>query len=133
VILLNKTPLIAKVNNKSLKLINNERYIIKKVMKKTRELIVQNSRQVAKRDDEGVLLTDEDGNIVMHTIIKTITIKADDFQHLFRIGYAFTTHSAQGMSIDQPYTIHEFGKMDQKLKYVALSRATKHKNINIIM
>jgi ATP-dependent exoDNAse (exonuclease V) alpha subunit len=62
-----------------------------------------------------------------------IKIKADEFQKLFRIGYAFTTHSAQGMSIDKPYTIHEFNKMDQKLKYVALSRATKHENINIIM
>ena len=133
VILLHKTPLIAKVNDKSLQLINNERYIIKKVVKNTRELIVENVRQVVKRDDEGVLLTDEDGNVVMHTITKTITIQADAFQKLFRIGYAFTTHSAQGMSIDQPYTIHEFGKMGQKLKYVALSRATKHENINIIM
>jgi ATP-dependent exoDNAse (exonuclease V) alpha subunit len=133
VILLHKTPLIAKVNDKSLQLINNERYIIKKVVKNTRELIVENVRQVVKRDDEGVLLTDEDGNVVMHTITKTITIQADAFQKLFRIGYAFTTHSAQGMSIDQPYTIHEFGKMDKKLKYVALSRATKYENINIIM
>jgi ATP-dependent exoDNAse (exonuclease V) alpha subunit len=133
VILLAKTPLIAKVNNKSLKLINNERYTIKKVLVPSRELIVENSRQVAKRDDEGVLLTDQDGNIIMHTITKTLTIKADEFQNLFRVGYAFTIHSAQGMSIDQPYTIHEFDRMDQKLKYVALSRATKHENINIIM
>jgi DNA polymerase III delta prime subunit len=133
VILLAKTPLIAKVNNKSLKLINNERYIIKKVLVPSRELIVENSRQVAKRDDEGVLLTDQDGNIIMHTITKTLTIKADEFQNLFRIGYAFTCHSCQGMSIDQPYTIHEFDRMDQKLKYVSLSRATKHENINIIM
>jgi ATP-dependent exoDNAse (exonuclease V) alpha subunit len=69
----------------------------------------------------------------MDKIIKTLKIKADEFQKLFRIGYAFTTHSAQGMSIDKPYTIHEFNKMDQKLKYVALSRATKYENINIIM
>jgi hypothetical protein len=78
-------------------------------------------------------IKDKDGNIVMDKIIKTLKIKADEFQKLFRIGYAFTTHSAQGMSIDKPYTIHEFGKMGQKLKYVALSRATKHENINIIM
>jgi hypothetical protein len=52
---------------------------------------------------------------------------------LLRVGYAFTTHSAQGMSIDKPYTIHEFNRMDKKLKYVALSRATKYENINIIM
>ena len=108
VTLVNKTPLIAKVNNGNLKLINNERYIIKKVDKNTKEIIIKNDRN-------------------------EIKIKADEFQKLFRIGYAFTTHSAQGMSIDKPYTIHEFNKMDQKLKYVALSRATKHENINIIM
>jgi 5-methylcytosine-specific restriction enzyme A len=108
VILVNKTPLIAKVNNGNLKLINNERYIIKKVDNKTKEIIIKNDRN-------------------------EIKIKADEFQKLFRIGYAFTTHSAQGMSIDKPYTIHEFNRMDKKLKYVALSRATKYENINIIM
>ena len=108
VILVNKTPLIAKVNNGNLKLINNERYIIKKVDKNTKEIIIKNDRN-------------------------EIKIKSDEFQKLFRIGYAFTTHSAQGMSIDKPYTIHEFNRMDQKLKYVSLSRATKHENINIIM
>jgi 5-methylcytosine-specific restriction enzyme A len=108
VTLVNKTPLIAKVNNGNLKLINNERYIIKKVDNKAKEIIIKNDRN-------------------------EIKIKADEFQKLFRIGYAFTTHSAQGMSIDKPYTIHEFNRMDQKLKYVALSRATKYENINIIM
>ena len=108
VTLVNKTPLIAKVNNGNLKLINNERYIIKKVDKNTKEIIIKNDRN-------------------------EIKIKSDEFQKLFRIGYAFTTHSAQGMSIDKPYTIHEFNRMDQKLKYVSLSRATKYENINIIM
>jgi len=108
VILVNKTPLIAKVNNGNLKLINNERYIIKKVDKNSNEIIIKNDRN-------------------------EIKIKADEFQKNFRIGYAFTCHSAQGLSIDTPYTIHEFNRMDQKLKYVALSRATKYENINIIM
>jgi 5-methylcytosine-specific restriction enzyme A len=133
VILVNKTPLIAKVNNGNLKLINNERYIIKKVDKNTKEIVVENSREVPKKDKNGNEIKDKDGNIVMDKIIKTLKIKADEFQKLFRIGYAFTTHSAQGMSIDKPYTIHEFNRMDKKLKYVALSRATKYENINIIM
>jgi 5-methylcytosine-specific restriction endonuclease McrA len=133
VTLVNKTPLIAKVNNGNLKLINNERYIIKKVDKNTKEIVVENSREVPKKDKDGNEIKDKDGNIVMDKIIKTLKIKADEFQKLFRIGYAFTTHSAQGMSIDKPYTIHEFNKMDQKLKYVGLSRATKYENINIIM
>jgi hypothetical protein len=69
VILVNKTPLIAKVNNGSLKLINNERYVIKKVDKNTREIIIKNDRN-------------------------EIKIIADEFQKLFRIGYAFPTHNA---------------------------------------
>jgi 5-methylcytosine-specific restriction enzyme A len=133
VILVNKTPLIAKVNNGNLKLINNERYIIKKVDKNTKEIVVENSREVPKKDKNGNEIKNKKGNIVMDKIIKTLKIKADEFQKLFRIGYALTCHSCQGMSIDKPYTIHEFNRMDQKLKYVALSRATKYENINIIM
>jgi 5-methylcytosine-specific restriction enzyme A len=131
--LVRKTPLIAKVNNGNLKLINNERYIIKKVDENTKEIVVENSREVPKKDKNGNEIKNKKGNIVMDKIIKTLKIKADEFQKLFRIGYAFTTHSAQGMSIDKPYTIHEFNRMDKKLKYVALSRATKYENINIIM
>jgi hypothetical protein len=133
VILVNKTPLIVKVNNGNLKLINNERYIIKKVDKNTKEIVVENSREVPKKDKDGNEIKDKDGNIVMEKKIKTLKIKADEFQKLFRIGYAFTTHSSQGMSIDKPYTIHEFNRMDQELKYVSLSGATKYENINIIM
>jgi ATP-dependent exoDNAse (exonuclease V) alpha subunit len=121
------------MNNGNLKLINNERYIIKKVDKNTNEIVVENSREVPKKDKEGNEIKDKDGNIVMDKIIKTLKIKSDEFQKNFRIGYVFTTHSSQGMSIDKPYTIHEFNRMDRKLKYVALSRDTKHENINIIM
>ena len=31
-----------------------------------------------------------------------ITIQKDDFQKLFRVGYCFTCHSVQGMSINKP-------------------------------
>ena len=107
VTLVNKTPLIGKVNNSKLGIINNERYIIKKVDIQTKELTITNDRN-------------------------EIVINAENFQSLFRIGYAFTTHSSQGMSIDKPYTIHEFNRMSKKLKYVALSRSTKHEYINIM-
>jgi energy-coupling factor transporter ATP-binding protein EcfA2 len=107
VTLVNKTPLIGKVNNSKLGIINNERYIIKKVDIQTKELTITNDRN-------------------------EMIIKEDQFQYLFRIGYAFTTHSSQGMSIDKPYTIHEFNRMSKKLKYVALSRSTKHEYINIM-
>ena len=101
VTLVNKTPLIGKVNNSKLGIINNERYIIKKVDIQTKELTITNDRN-------------------------EIVINAENFQYLFRIGYAFTTHSSQGLSIDKSYTIHEFNRMSKKLKYVALSRSNKH-------
>ena len=53
--------------------------------------------------------------------IKDINIK--DFQKYFLVAYGCTTHSAQGISIGEPYTIHEWDRMDQRLKYVALSRS----------
>jgi hypothetical protein len=109
VTLINKTPIIGKVNNSKLGIINNERYIIKKVDIQTKELTIKNDEYN-----------------------KEMIIKADQFQYLFRIGYAFTTLSSQGMSIDKPYTIHEFNRMSKKLKYVALSRSTKHEYINIM-
>jgi ATP-dependent exoDNAse (exonuclease V) alpha subunit len=107
VTLVNKTPLIGKVNNSKLDIINNERYTITKVDINARHITIKNDRN----------------EIVIH---------AENFQKLFRIGYAFTTHSSQGMSIDKPYTIHEFNRMSKKLKYVALSRSTKHEYINIM-
>ena len=61
-----------------------------------------------------------------------ITIQKDEFQKLFRVGYCFTCHSVQGMSIDKPYTIHEWERMHNKLKYVAVSRAVRKEHINII-
>ena len=109
VTLINKTPIVGKVNNSKLGIINNERYIIKKVDIQAKELTI-------KHDEYN----------------KEMIIKADQFQYLFRIGYAFTTHSSQGLSIDKPYTIHEFNRMSKKLKYVALSRSTKHEYINIM-
>jgi ATP-dependent exoDNAse (exonuclease V) alpha subunit len=105
--LVRKMPVIAKVNNSKLNIINNERYTITNVDIINKELTIVNDRN-------------------------TITIEANDFQKLFRVCYACTTHSCQGMSIDKPYVIHEWDRMNQKLKYVALSRSTKHEYINII-
>ena len=103
VTLINKTPIIGKVNNSKLLIINNEIHIIKKVDIQAKELTI-------KKDEYN----------------EDMIIKADQFQYLFRIEYAFTTHSSQGLSIDKSYTIHEFNRMSKKLKYVALSRSNKH-------
>ena len=63
---------------------------------------------------------------------KELKINIPDFQKYFLVGYATTTHSAQGMSIGEPYTIHEWDIMDQRLKYVALSRSRSYEYIHIM-
>ena len=60
-----------------------------------------------------------------------IIIDNDKFQKLFRVAYCTTIHSVQGMSIGESYTLHEWEKYDQRLKYVALSRARSKDLINI--
>ena len=51
---------------------------------------------------------------------------------MFNVAYCITTHKAQGATFDEPYTIHEFEKFDERLRYVALSRSTDIQLINII-
>ncbi len=43
-----------------------------------------------------------------------------------------TIHACQGCTFDEPYSIHEWERLDKHLKYVALTRATKKEFINII-
>ncbi len=42
------------------------------------------------------------------------------------------TMGKQGPTIDEPYNIHEFDKMDQNLKYIALNRSKMYEYINIM-
>jgi KaiC/GvpD/RAD55 family RecA-like ATPase len=102
VILFKGVPVISKVNDKELDIVNNETFKIKEIA---------------------------DGKIVMKNDYKTITINQDEFQHLFYIAYCITTARSQGSTFNTPYKIHEWEKMDERLKYVALSRA---KDINLI-
>jgi hypothetical protein len=161
VILVRNMPLIAKVNNSKLKLINNDRYIITKIDVDENEMTVKAVRNETtlkkdefqkvfniKEDDfkklykVGCVFTKNNDKYVV-TKINTqeitfkidgneIIIQKDEFQKLFRVGYAFTVHSCQGLTINQLYTIHEWERMHQRLKYVALSRSSSYENINII-
>ena len=107
-VILNKgVPIISKVNNEELGLFNNQRF------------------EVTKIDNVfGITIKDKCGN--------EKNIKIDEFQRYFNPSYAVTTHSSQGMSISEPYTIHEWERMDQRLKYVALSRSREHSYIHIM-
>jgi ATP-dependent exoDNAse (exonuclease V) alpha subunit len=106
VILNKEMPIISKVNNEEIGIFNNQRF------------------KVIKYDAFTITIEDD--------FKKELKINIPDFQKYFLPGYATTTHSAQGMSIGEPYTIHEWDRMDQRLKYVALSRSRSIEYINIM-
>lgn len=100
-------PIIARINCKSYDIANNETFIIKKINDKTIDI---------KSDVED----------------KTTSIPIIEFQKLFYLAFCITVHKSQGCTFNHPYTIHEFNLFDERLKYVALSRATKKEYINIV-
>ena len=106
-VILNKgVPIICKVNNEEMNLINNQRFVIVKI----------GPLQITIQDDSG----------------NTREIYINDFQKYFLVAYATCIHSAQGLSISEPYTIHEWDRLDQRLKYVALSRSRELSYIHVM-
>ncbi len=100
-VILNKgMPIIPKVNNKDIGIFNNQRFKINKI------------------DTFSITIEDD--------VKKLINIKIPDFQEYVLVGYGCTARSAQVMSIGEPYTIHEWDRMDQRLRYVALSRSREY-------
>ena len=107
-------PIIARKNSKQFNISNNDTFKIHEVRHKTKTIVI-----IDEFADEFVAETE------------LIKISFDQFQHMFYLAYCITTHKSQGMTIDQPYCIHEFEKFDERMKYVALSRSTDILNINI--
>jgi ATP-dependent exoDNAse (exonuclease V) alpha subunit len=106
VILHKGVPIISKVNSEEMDLVNNQRFVITKV----------GSMQITIQDDSRM-----ERDIFNH-----------EFQKYFLVAYATTIHCPQGCSIGNNYTIHEWDRLDEKLKYVALSRARDHELIHIM-
>ena len=48
----------------------------------------------------------------------------------FKPMYAITVHKAQGMTINQPYSIYEYKRMKHNMLYVCLTRASKQEYVN---
>jgi ATP-dependent exoDNAse (exonuclease V) alpha subunit len=99
-------PIISKVNNEDIGIFNNQRF----------EIIKIGTFRITIQDD----------------FKRLYEINIIDFQKYFLPGYATTTHSAQGMSIGESYTIHEWDRMDQRLRYVSLSRSRDISYIHIM-
>jgi 5-methylcytosine-specific restriction protein A len=102
-------PIISRKNSKDLNIVNNETFTIKAIMQNKKIIVIEADKRIQE-------------------------IKFDDFQKMFYVAYCITVHKSQGCSFDHPYTIHEFNNksFDDRLKYVALSRATDLKLINVL-
>jgi hypothetical protein len=73
------------------------------------------------------------GKDYIELIGNSIVIKEDvsTFHHNFALAYCVTTHKIQGTTINERFTIHDWGNMPTELKYTALSRGTKCDDIQI--
>ena len=100
-------PIIARVNKKAIDLFNNETYTITGIDHQTQTITATNETQ-------------------------ELLIPFTNFQQMFYPAFCITIHKSQGQSYDNPYTIHEWDKLDERLKYVALSRSTDLSLINVI-
>ena len=104
--LIPNTPVICRVTRNKLGICNNEMFTITHI------------------DEQHTTLTNEHAQVEMDT---------KDFQRHFYVAYAITIHKSQGQTYNKPYTIHEYNRLDKRLRYVALSRATKQEYINIMI
>jgi ATP-dependent exoDNAse (exonuclease V) alpha subunit len=99
-------PIIARKTTDEYSIMNNETFTICKV------------------DDEYITISD--------TTRSPLQIPVKDFTRLFHLAYCITVHKSQGETYNTSYTIYEWSKFSDRMKYVALSRATKKECINII-
>uniref|UniRef100_A0A6C0EDG0 HNH nuclease domain-containing protein n=1 Tax=viral metagenome TaxID=1070528 RepID=A0A6C0EDG0_9ZZZZ len=100
-------PVISRVNKISIDLVNNQTFKI-----------------ISIKNDIITLQDEYDDSIL-------IDVNKKDFSKLFYIGFCITIHKSQGQTYNRPYTIHQWGILNKKLKYVALSRGTNKNIINI--
>lgn len=109
--LLNKMPIIARINTKDYDIYNNETFTIKKI----------------DFDSQMIIIIDD-----VQTERLPIEIPFKEFQRLFYVAYCITVCRSQGSTYNHDYTLHEFERYDNRMKYVALSRATDVKHIHIV-
>ena len=71
------------------------------------------------------------GNTIEFDLTKDSEINA--FRDLFLPRYAMTVQKVQGQTITEPFTIHEWRGMNQKIKFTAATRTTNPANVFIIL
>jgi hypothetical protein len=76
----------------------------------------------------------DDTEIVMvmpDTTENPIKIPTKDFHQYFYLGFCLTIHASQGETFTEKYTIHDWYRLCDRAKYVALSRGSSIHNIQI--
>jgi ATP-dependent exoDNAse (exonuclease V) alpha subunit len=107
IIVYNGLPVMACVTRNALELFNSEQWRVR-----------------SWNEDEIVLQSDDDKR-------ENITVATAEFAEQFRPAYAVTFHKIQGATIRVPYTIYNWNVATNRMKYVALSRGTCIKHVNI--
>jgi len=91
-----------------------------------RVLFTKNSRQhrVCNGDLATVQRIDESGKTMLAKLDRgdTVLIPLKDYQHI-QLGYAVTTHKAQGMTVENAYVLLGGPMQDREITYVQASRA----------
>ena len=106
-------PLISRVtDDRRYGIVNNEEFIVTAITKE--KVTIQSIRP----NDNG-----EPEKYVTEIDIK-------DLQKCFALAYCITTHKSQGSTIEGKLTIWDWEKMDTRLRYTAITRATAEKYIN---
>ena len=98
-------PIIARKTSSSSDVCNNEIFKVDKIM--------------------------SDKIIISNDLKDKIEIPIDRINKLFNLAFAMTIHKSQGATMSVPYTIHEWGRLDWRLKYVGMSRSSDISLINI--
>lgn len=99
-------PVICKKNLKSLNIFNNYWLSVTSI-----------------NDDKITMKVDNTDDVII--------IDANTFHNSFRLGFCVTSYSSQGMTINKDYGIYEWRKMNNRHRYVCLSRSSKLKYIHI--
>ena len=99
-------PVIAHITDKKLDILNSETFVVKSI------------------DSKNITVCDDD---------RIVKVSIENFHKYFYLGFCITIYASQGETFDNKYTIYDwnFSHFCKKAKYVALSRATNIKNIQI--
>lgn len=92
----------------------------------------QGMKDIFKNEELEVVGYDNEKVLIVNSVNEKFYFGYEDFEKYFDCAYCLTVHKSQGSTYNFSYTVYEWGMMDNKMKYTALSRATCGKLINIL-